>query len=650
MLCAPLLIGGEKTKSLPITLVGFGHRVLMPGMNGSGTYGDTWDATWSSNDDFYMQHNDGVGFGGQYEHDRICKLEGSPEKSNALIGTNLNPGILSDTFKGTPCYSTGLYEVDGVLYHNVCYSKQTPGAWVFHHTSIMKSIDGGKNWMNHLGQSNIMPPDSLENSFFSKEEWGQVNFIKYGRGGIAPNVDNAQTFVYLSAPNKDGLMLARIKRTELPKLDKTKLQFYKNGDGMLDENWSNEIANAVTVKSPWAWTGILYNEAKERYIMTSFSSDSWLKPPIESTLRILEAPHPWGPWSLVLDENVNFKEGDNLTWAYPMQKYTSIDGNKMWMSTSGRAPYGLQFVPVYLTTEPVQIIEAENAKLIGCVIEKEIKGFSDATYVSKFDTKGDECQFKSRIDTAGGYILNIRYNSNAYQIVGFYINNEKIRNLKFGKSEQKYAVWSNLSIMVWLDKGENLISFKCESNLTGSINFDKLSFALYSQKKESLSDDFFEESARRRPFENKVGLIPGTIEVENFDEGGEGIAYHDNDIINHDGVKRVDGVDIQSFGNGFVVGWLADGEWLEYTVDSEGGNYEIIIKATCMGDKSKLKILYDSKTLGILDIPNTGNWSSYQDAILKNISIPRGKNKILRLEIIKGGFNLDKLVFSKINN
>ena len=156
-----------------------------------------------------------------------------------------------------------------------------------------------------------------------------------GADGAAPDVDNARSFVYLCSGSA-GYLLARGARTDLPKLDKTKIQFYMGGDGLLESSWTNDISRSASLSTllsaPAAMT---YNEVLGRYILTSFSSDSFLQPPIESTLRVMEAPHPWGPWTLVLDENVNNEENDNLTWAFLMPKFTSSEGNKMWMSVAG---------------------------------------------------------------------------------------------------------------------------------------------------------------------------------------------------------------------------------------------------------------------------------------------------------------------------
>jgi RNA polymerase sigma factor (sigma-70 family) len=86
------------------------------------------------------------------------------------------------------------------------------------------------------------------------------------------------------------------------------------------------------------------------------------------------------------------------------------------------------------------------------------------------------------------------------------------------------------------------------------------------------------------PLGGVAWTIPGIIEAENFDVGGEGIAYHDTDAVNEGEGYRNDGVDINDGSSvatdpshgGFQIGWTEAGEWLEYTVDVRTtGNYTI---------------------------------------------------------------------------
>ena len=484
----------------PITMAGFGNRVVYSTSNG-----DTWDSAWCANGTLIFQNNDGYGFSNAYgflngtDHDAISSLSGSPESPLSLVGSNVTPGP-SSSFMATsaPCYSSGIYEVDGVLYHNVLYSDQIPGAWVFHHNSTMKSVDGGLNWVNHLGQTNTWPPNNVATCSFPKEECGMVNFVKYGQGGVAPNVDNAQTYVYFIAVAAEpsftngGYMLGRVSRANLPLLNSANNQYYTGGDGMNDANWVSDINLSGTIPVPygvsynpygWAFDSVVYNPGLQRYLMTSVSSDSWATPQVLSTLRLMEAPHPWGPWSPLLDENVNSKESDNLTWAYLQQKFISSNGTKMWMSASGRSPYGLQFVPIYLTTSPVWTGLAQTATLSGSAhMASSVSGYTGTGYVTGFNAVGDRANFTYNAASNGTYLIKFRYNTTAPQNLGFFINGTKWSELNLGQSVQNYATWSEYSVQAWMLAGSNTISFGFDagSTSTGGCNLDSVAIAFYS--------------------------------------------------------------------------------------------------------------------------------------------------------------------------
>ena len=66
-----------------------------------------------------------------------------------------------------------------------------------------------------------------------------------------------------------------------------------------------------------------------------------------------------------------------------------------------------------------------------------------------------------------------------------------------------------------------------------------------------------------------IQVIPGTLEVENYNDGGMNVAYYDTDEENQGNAFRMEeGVDIDTCENGgYVVGWTFKGEWLEYDVE-----------------------------------------------------------------------------------
>jgi hypothetical protein len=70
-------------------------------------------------------------------------------------------------------------------------------------------------------------------------------------------------------------------------------------------------------------------------------------------------------------------------------------------------------------------------------------------------------------------------------------------------------------------------------------------------------------------------IIPGRIEAENFNTGGQSVGYFDTTPANLGGGCGSEGVDIKNINNeGCTVGYTEPGEWLSYTVTVQNtGNY-----------------------------------------------------------------------------
>jgi hypothetical protein len=158
---------------------------------------------------------------------------------------------------------------------------------------------------------------------------------------------------------------------------------------------------------------------------------------------------------------------------------------------------------------------------------------------------------------------------------------------------------------------------------------------------------------KREPY-NGVISIPGTIQAENYDKGGEGYSYHDNETNNQgDASFRTDeGVDIVKGNGGKAIGYTAVDEWLEYTVNvTQAGKYtcEAVVSAGGTGSKFTVqRIKGTSKTtLCTIDVPQTGNndWGTYK-TVSKDIptSLTTGE-QIIRVTITGANCNIDKLVF-----
>lgn len=132
-----------------------------------------------------------------------------------------------------------------------------------------------------------------------------------------------------------------------------------------------------------------------------------------------------------------------------------------------------------------------------------------------------------------------------------------------------------------------------------------------------------------------AAVIPGKIEVENYDQGGEGIAYHDTSPTNEPGAYRTDAVDVevtQDAGGGHDVGWITPGEWLEYTVNvATAGTYDIEIRSAAQGPGGTMHIEFNGvdKT-GAIVLPDTGNWQAWQTTTKTGVSLSAGQ-QVMRL-------------------
>jgi hypothetical protein len=150
------------------------------------------------------------------------------------------------------------------------------------------------------------------------------------------------------------------------------------------------------------------------------------------------------------------------------------------------------------------------------------------------------------------------------------------------------------------------------------------------------------------PYHKTPFVIPGLIQAEDFDLGGEGVAYHDQEKGHPGGSKPVyrvnEDVEVENDGknDGYHVGWTTGGEWLKYTMDViKSGIYDIVY-TTANANSSKCKLSIDDKLLGEYAVPNTGSYSVYKNSTIQNITLQKGI-QVLTLSVNSGNF--DKIEF-----
>ena len=160
--------------------------------------------------------------------------------------------------------------------------------------------------------------------------------------------------------------------------------------------------------------------------------------------------------------------------------------------------------------------------------------------------------------------------------------------------------------------------------------------------------------AAQAPFWGTAHQIPGRIEAEEYDLGGEGQAYHEaNENGNEGNVSiRNDQVDIETTSDTsgeYNIGYILQGEWLEYTVNiASRGIYTIDLRMAAEGDGKRLHIeLNGMDVSGVVVVPNTGGWQIWTTVTVSDIYLPEGEHRI-RIVFDASYMNLNYFEFREI--
>ncbi|SNR17254.1 glycosyl hydrolase family 8 [Tenacibaculum jejuense] len=149
--------------------------------------------------------------------------------------------------------------------------------------------------------------------------------------------------------------------------------------------------------------------------------------------------------------------------------------------------------------------------------------------------------------------------------------------------------------------------------------------------------------------DGKPQVIPGKIKATSFDLGGETVAYHDTTSGNDgDGIRQEEDVDTEFGGNEGNIGYTADGEWVEYTVNVlESGIYTIDVLVASAVSNGAYHIEFDGKDVtGLQNVSATGGWTSYSSQKISNIMLDAGE-QVMRMFIDKGSFNFSTIKLTR---
>src|SRR6056297_31706 len=137
------------------------------------------------------------------------------------------------------------------------------------------------------------------------------------------------------------------------------------------------------------------------------------------------------------------------------------------------------------------------------------------------------------------------------------------------------------------------------------------------------------------PYFGDPVVVPGRIEAEHYDKGGQGVAYNDREENNIGQLFRIDeGVDIEAAsGGGYDVYWITAGEWIEYTFAvEEAGDFDITPYVATVPGFGNFTLLVDNEDIsGRRDVTSTGGWQNWTPIPVENVYLEEGEH-ILRIE------------------
>jgi len=149
-----------------------------------------------------------------------------------------------------------------------------------------------------------------------------------------------------------------------------------------------------------------------------------------------------------------------------------------------------------------------------------------------------------------------------------------------------------------------------------------------------------------RPNGGTPAAIPGTIQAENYDLGGQGVAYNVTSTNGSGNSYRSDGVDLETIsdtGGGYDLGWTATGQWFRYTVNvSTAGTYTVSFRVaapSAVSDAFHVTNSSGTNLSGSVNIPATGDWQNWT-TVTASVTLPAGA-QVLTFNQDNPGWNLN---------
>ncbi len=153
----------------------------------------------------------------------------------------------------------------------------------------------------------------------------------------------------------------------------------------------------------------------------------------------------------------------------------------------------------------------------------------------------------------------------------------------------------------------------------------------------------------RKPYLGQTIPVPGTIQAEDFDLGGQGVAYNDIATTNQGGAYRTtENVGIEARpDSGYQLDYVSDGEWTSYTINcTQKGLYRIDTYAASLNGGGTYYFRVGKDSSKAITVPKTGDWTTLAVSKTYQFNLDTGA-QVLYFIIAKGTsnpYNIDKFI------
>jgi hypothetical protein len=166
----------------------------------------------------------------------------------------------------------------------------------------------------------------------------------------------------------------------------------------------------------------------------------------------------------------------------------------------------------------------------------------------------------------------------------------------------------------------------------------------------TLSGNSWQGGTPEGPYGGTPAAVPGIVQAENYNTGGQGVAYTVSSINGSANSYRADGVDLESTsdtGGGYNLGWTSTGQWFHYTVNvATAGVYSVALRVAtpaAVSNALHLASASGANLSGNVSLPATGGWQNWS-TVTTQVTLPVGL-QTLTVYQDNGGWNLNSLQF-----